>query len=163
MKNFPSVWICSPIVTSAGKVMFCWEISSYHIVLAFLFFIETKPVKNNEDSLKCILKMGFRLVICASCLSCQSRGKLEWLSRDNLSSLQFALSTCMTSFYKIRSEIQGKNHWTMKYRSQWTPNSMRSLTVSNWTSIQNMMPSNLILSQIQGKITGPWNIGHSDL
>ena len=29
------------------------------------FFIETKPAKNNEVSLKCILKIGFRLVICA--------------------------------------------------------------------------------------------------
>ena len=28
---------------------------------SFLFYIETKPAKNNEVSLKCILKMGFRL------------------------------------------------------------------------------------------------------
>ena len=33
---------------------------------------------------------------------------LEWLSSDYLSSLPFALVTYMTSFYKIRSEIQGK-------------------------------------------------------
>ena len=37
--------------------------------------------------------------------------KLEWLSRDNLSSPPFAIVTYMymTPFYKIRSEIQGKN------------------------------------------------------
>ena len=33
---------------------------------------------------------------------------LEWLSSDYLSGLPFALVTYMTSFYKIRSEIQGK-------------------------------------------------------
>ena len=32
---------------------------------SFLFFVETKPEKNNEVSLKCILKMEFRLVSCA--------------------------------------------------------------------------------------------------
>ena len=32
---------------------------------SFVFFIETKPAKNNEVKLKCILKMRFRLVICA--------------------------------------------------------------------------------------------------
>ena len=34
--------------------------------------------------------------------------KQEWLSRDNLSSPLFALVTYMKSFYKIRSELQGK-------------------------------------------------------
>ena len=33
---------------------------------------------------------------------------LEWLSRDNLLSPLFALVAFMTSFYRIRSEIQGK-------------------------------------------------------
>ena len=32
-----------------------------------------------------------------------------------------------------------QNLWTMIYRSQWPPNSMRPLTVSDWTSIQSMM------------------------
>ena len=32
-----------------------------------------------------------------------------------------------------------QNLWTMIYRSQWPPNSMRSLTVLDWTSIQSMM------------------------
>ena len=34
--------------------------------------------------------------------------RLEWLTRDNLSNPPFALVTYMKSFYKIRSEIQGK-------------------------------------------------------
>ena len=34
--------------------------------------------------------------------------RLEWLSRDNLLSPPFALVTYMVSFYKTRSEIQGK-------------------------------------------------------
>ena len=33
--------------------------------------------------------------------------RLEWLSKDNLSHPPFALVTYMTSFYKIRSKIQG--------------------------------------------------------
>ena len=32
-----------------------------------------------------------------------------------------------------------QNLWTMIYRSPWPPNSMRSLIVSDWTSIQSMM------------------------
>ena len=40
---------------------------------------------------------------------------------------------------------------------------MRSLTVSDWSNIQSMMLSYLIWPKIQGKITGPGNIGHSDL
>ena len=34
--------------------------------------------------------------------------KLEWFSRDNLSSPPFTLVTNMKSFYNFRSEIQGK-------------------------------------------------------
>ena len=37
-----------------------------------------------------------------------------------------------------------QNHWTMKYRSQWPTNSMRSLTVSGWTTFQSMMHFYLI-------------------
>ena len=35
--------------------------------------------------------------------------------------------------------------------------------MSDFTSIQSMMPSYLIGSEKQGKITEPGNIGHSDL
>ena len=38
---------------------------------------------------------------------------------------------------------------------------MISLTLSDLTSVQSMMPLYLILSEIQ--ITGPLNIGYSDL
>ena len=54
-------------------------------------------------------------------------------------------------------------HWTMKQRTQWLTNRIKLLKVSDWTSIQSMMPSYLIGPEIKGKITGPWNIGHSDL
>ena len=37
-----------------------------------------------------------------------------------------------------------QNHWTIKY-----------LQMSDYTSVQSMMPSHLIQSEIQGKITGP--------
>ena len=50
-----------------------------------------------------------------------------------------------------RSRDIRQNHWTMKYRSQWPTNRMRSLTGSDWTSILSMMPSYLIGSEIQGK------------
>ena len=39
--------------------------------------------------------------------SCYNHDKIEWLSRDNLSSPPFALVTYIKSFYKIRSEIRG--------------------------------------------------------
>ena len=64
--------------------------------------------------------------------------------------------TYMTSDYKVRSDTR-PNHWIMKYRSQWPANSMRSF-YGDWTSIQRIMPSYLILSD-----TETWNIGHSDL
>ena len=51
----------------------------------------------------------------------------------------------------------------MKYRLQWPTRSIKSLTVSDWTSIQSMVPSYLIGSAIEGKTPGQWNIGHSDL
>ena len=56
-----------------------------------------------------------------------------------------------------------QNHWTMKYRSHWPTNSMKSLIVSDWTSIQSVMQSCLIGCEIQCKKTGTWNIGHNDL
>ena len=39
----------------------------------------------------------------------------------------------------------------MKYKSKLPANSIRSLKVSDLTSIQSMMPSYLILSEIKGK------------
>ena len=67
------------------------------------------------------------------------------------------------AFLLDRARHIRQNPWTMEYRSQWPTNSTRSLTVSCWTCIQSMMHSYLIGSVTQGKITGPWYIGHRDL
>ena len=50
---------------------------------------------------------------------------------------------------------QRKNHWTMKYRSQWPTFSLRSFS-------HGFMLIHQIVFKIIGKITEPWNIGHSD-
>ena len=55
----------------------------------------------------------------------------------------FEPAVCLSDLYDVflldivRDTRQ--NLWSMIYRSQWPPNSMRSLTVSDWTSIQSMM------------------------
>ena len=55
-----------------------------------------------------------------------------------------------------------QNQLTMKYMAQRHINSMRTMTVSDWTSIKSMMLSNLKGSDKQGKSLN-WNICHSDL
>ena len=55
-----------------------------------------------------------------------------------------------------------QNLWTMIYRSQWPPNSMRPLTVSDWTSIQSMMHKWIIFSVrvcVGGGGGGGWRLG----
>ena len=51
-----------------------------------------------------------------------------------------------------------QNLWPMIYRSQWPPNSMRSLTVLDWTSIQSMMHK-WIIFLVGGGVDGwdKWN------
>ena len=50
----------------------------------------------------------------------------------------------------------------MKYRSQRPTNSIRSFTVSDWTSIQSMMPSYFIRQRYKANC-GPWNIGQHQI
>ena len=52
-----------------------------------------------------------------------------------------------------------QNLWTMIYRSQWPPNSMRSLTVSDWTSIKVWCISELFFrARMEGWISeDKWN------
>ena len=53
---------------------------------------------------------------------------------------------------------------TMKYRSQWHTKCIGSSIVSDWRGVLNIMMSFYkIRSETQGKSTGPWHIGHSDL
>ena len=92
--------------------------------------------------------------------------QLTWTNVSNGTSTPQGEQLCdiiLKSSNKCRARDTRQNHWTMKYRSQWPTNSMRSFTVSDWTSIQSMMPSFLIRLEIQRKINEQWNIGHSDL
>ena len=67
-------------------------------------------------------------------------------------------AVCLSDLYDIfLSDIVRdirQNLWTMIYRSQWPPNSMRSSTVSDWTSIQSMMRKWIIFS-----VGGWWRLG----
>ena len=54
------------------------------------------------------------------------------------------------------------NHWTIKYRSNWPTYTLRSLLVSHETNIQCRTFLYQIVYEIWGRITGPWNIGHTD-
>ena len=56
-----------------------------------------------------------------------------------------------------------QNHWTMKYRLQWPTNILRSDAGSYWLIIpmDDVQPLNSF--QDIRQITGPWNIGHSDI
>ena len=62
------------------------------------------------------------------------------------------------SFQDIR-----QNHWTMKYRSQWPKFILRSNIRSYWLLIPKNDVIYRTVFKIQGKITGPWNTGYSDL
>ena len=71
--------------------------------------------------------------------------QLEWLSRQLVKR-----TVCLSDLYDVflldivRETRQ--NLWTMIYRSQSPPNSIRSLTVSDWTSIQSMRHKWIIIS-----------------
>ena len=56
-----------------------------------------------------------------------------------------------------------QNHWTMKYRSPTYIYFMRSIFVSQWSIIPSMTFIHQAAFKILGKITQPWNIGHSNL
>ena len=56
-----------------------------------------------------------------------------------------------------------QKHWTMKYRSQWPIRNVRVTCSVNCTYTQSMMLIYYMEPETQGKITGPWNMGHSDL
>ena len=55
------------------------------------------------------------------------------------------------------------NHWTMKYRSNWPTYILRSHFMSQETNIQGMAFLYQKVFEIWDIITGPWNIGHTDL
>ena len=55
-----------------------------------------------------------------------------------------------------------QNHWIMKYRSQWPTFILRSRIKSYWLIIPRYYIIHQIVFKIWGKITEPWNIGHSD-
>ena len=54
-----------------------------------------------------------------------------------------------------------QNHCTMKYRSRWPTFILRSCVRSYWFIIPN--DDVHTWNSLKGIITGPWNIGHSDL
>ena len=54
-----------------------------------------------------------------------------------------------------------QNHWTMKYRSQWPTFILRS-SISHTDLLAHGIMFTHQITKIKGKITEPWNIGHSD-
>ena len=56
-----------------------------------------------------------------------------------------------------------QNRWTIKYRSPTYIYLIRSIYVSHWSILPNMMFIHQIILTILSKITRPWNIGHVDL
>ena len=72
--------------------------------------------------------------------------------------LQVILAHNPKVWYICLQDIR-QNHWTMKYRSQWPRFILRSNNGLYWLII----PNHQIVFKIYGKITEPWNIGHSDL
>ena len=105
-------------------------------------------------------------------ISSETQGKLTGPWNIGHSDLQKYEVTCSVELNKYskydayllnRARDARQNQWTMKNRSQWSTNSMKSLTLSDWSIVQNMMPFYLISSEIQGKITGSWNVCHNDI
>ena len=90
------------------------------------------------------LKHMFNMSVIAM-QSFKSIAKLEWLFTDNLSSPLYSDLYDVFLLHIIDRDTR-QNPWTMIYRSQWPPISMRSLTVSDWTSIKSMMHKWIIFS-----------------
>ena len=64
----------------------------------------------------------------------------------------------------ITNSIQDirQNHWTMKYRSHQKRYILTSIIGSQGTNIQGVTFIQQIVFKIWGKITEPWNIGHTN-
>ena len=58
-------------------------------------------------------------------------------------------------------QIIRQNHWNMKYRSQGSNFILKSSIKSYWLISQRFHVYTSVF-KIQGKITEPWNIGHTD-
>ena len=94
----------------------------------------------------------------------------QWTMKYRSQWHTFILRSCVRSYWFIIpnnyvhtwNSLQAirHNHWTIKYRSQWLTFILRPKVRSYWFILQKY---DVLPLKIQGKVTGPWNIGHSIL